>query len=115
MICLIIYILMACQSTNTTYVENAGAKIELANKRGSYIDSIDNRTYDRVDNNYKKEEEQWEQKETLTNFLTLLSQEEGVKKMEDLQGIITALGSAIAGVYCLIKTIIAAIKKTKKN
>lgn len=36
------------------------------------------------------------------------------RKMENLNEIITALGSAIAGVYCLVKTIINAIKKIKK-
>lgn len=32
----------------------------------------------------------------------------------DIQAIITALGSAIAGVYCLVKTVINLIKNIKK-
>ena len=38
-----------------------------------------------------------------------------VRKMEDINTIITAIGSAIAGIYCAIKTIIGVIKKVKKN
>ena len=100
MICLMIYLIISCQSTNTYYLENAGVKVELANKRGSYIDSVDNRTYDRT-NNYNKEIE-----EKIKNG--------EVRKMEDINTILTALGSAIAGIYCLVKTIIAAVKKMKK-
>lgn len=96
MICLIILIILSCQSTNTYYVENNGAKLELGNKRGSYIDSIDNRGYDRANNNYKENEQ------------------EEVKTMESgLQELMTAISSAIAGVYCLVKTIINIVKKVK--
>ena len=112
MICLMILMIISCQSTNTYYVENAGAKFELANKRGSYIDSVDYRNYDRIDNNYKKTKavgfyETQDEKEKQIN-------KKEVSKVEDLNSIITALGSAIAGIYCLIKTIMGAIKKIKK-
>ena len=102
MICLMIYILICCQSTNTYFLENNGAKIELANKRGSYIDSVDNRTYDRTNNNYKEKE-----------FKEEIKFGE-VRKMEGLNELLTVIGSAIAGVYCAVKAIYSFIKKIKK-
>ena len=38
-----------------------------------------------------------------------------VRKMEDLNQITASIGSIIAGVYCIVKTIIAIVKKQKKN
>lgn len=108
MICLLI-LLLSCQSTN--YYEVAGVKNELFTKRqGNYINDIsDYRTNNRV-SDYNKEIE-----EKVEHYMEVGVWEKGVKSMEDINSIVTALGSAIAGVYCLIKTIIAAIKKAKKN
>lgn len=99
MICLILLIIMNCQSTN--YYELAGIKNELLTKRqGNYINAISNyRIDDRINyNNQEKEQEE-------------------VSKLENMNELITVIGSAIAGVYCAIKAIINAIKslKTKKN
>lgn len=53
-------------------------------------------------------------KEELTISDTYFSIKE-VRNMENgLNEVITALGSAIAGIYCLVKTIINLIKKIKK-
>lgn len=96
MICLILFAIINCQSTN--YYEVAGVKNELfTTRQGTHINAVSNfGTNDRVDN-YNKENEQ-----------------EEVRNMEDMQSIVTALGSAIAGVYCLVKTIINVFKKIKK-
>lgn len=109
MICLMILILLGCQSTN--YYEAVGIKNELfTRKQGNSIaDTVNNRTNDRTHNNNEEVEEK------IATFMEGRIREEEVSKMEDINSIVTALGSAIAGVYCLIKTIIAAIKKVKKN
>lgn len=101
MICLILLILVNCQSTN--YYEAVGIKNELFTKRqGNYINATSNIGIDNRTNYYNQEI-----KEEINNG--------EVKNMEDMQSIVTALGSAIAGVYCLVKTIINAFKKMKKN
>lgn len=116
MICLILLIIINCKSTN--YYELAGVKNELfTTRQGNNINDISNhRINDRINNNDKEEEITNGRGELLGVGETwLLSKEKEVKKVEDMQSIVTALGSAIAGIYCLIKTIMNAIKKVKKN
>lgn len=109
MLTLIILLIISCNSTN--YYETNGIKNELfSRKQGNIVDDISNyRTNNRV-SDYNKEIE-----EKVEHYMDVGVNEEEVNNMEDVNSIITALGSAIAGVYCLIKTIIAAIKKAKKN
>ena len=111
MICLIIYIIISCQSTNYYTVENSGVKVDAFGKRGNYIDSSDYRNNNRIDYSYKEIEEKID--ETFKNMEVINNGE--VRNMEDMNSILTALGSAIAGIYCLVKTIVAAIKKIKKS
>lgn len=103
MIFLILLIIFNCKSTN--YYEVNGVKNELFTKRqGNYINDIgSNRTNNRTNYNYHEEIEKIEIKE------------EEAMKLEDLNSIITAVGSAIAGIYCAVKTIINAIKKIKNK
>lgn len=112
MICFLIYILISCQSTNYYNVETSGLKIDAFGKRGNYIDSSDYRSNNRIDNSYKEVEEKIQQ---FFEKNTEVIKNGEVKKVEDMNAILTALGSAIAGIYCLVKTIVAAIKKIKKN
>lgn len=109
MICLIILIIVSCHSTN--YYEVNGLKNEiLTRKQGNiYTNIVDYRVNNRVDDNNKEIEEKVE------HYKEVGVWEREVNNMEDINSIVTALGSAIAGVYCLIKTIIAAIKKAKGN
>lgn len=99
MICLMLLLLINCQSTN--YYEVAGVKNELFTKRqGSYINAISNyRIDDRI--NYSNQE----------------NEQEEVSELENMNELITVIGSAIAGVYCAVKAIINAIKslKAKRN
>lgn len=103
MICLITLIMIGCQSTNYFNTDVSGVKLDAFGKRGNYIDSVDNRINDRIIDNYLedfKEEGQWE---------------EEVRNMDaGLQELMTAISSAIAGVYCLVKVIINIVKKVKK-
>ena len=102
MIMLILYIMISCNSTSNYNLDVSGVKLDAFGKRGNYIDSIDNRIDDRIDNNYIQEI-----KEEIN--------EREVKSMDTgIQEIVTALTSAIAGVYCLVKTIINIVKKLKK-
>lgn len=102
MILLIIYLIISCNSTNNYNLDVSGVKLDAFGKRGNYIDSVDNRINDRID--YFLQEEF---KEEINNG--------EVKNMDNgIQEIITALTSAIAGVYCLVKTIINIVKKLKK-
>lgn len=103
MICLILLIILNCKSTN--YYEVNGVKNELFTKRqGNYINDISsNRTDDRTNYNYHEAIEKIE------------IRDEEVTKVEDLNSIITAVGSAIAGIYCAVKTIINTIKKIKNK
>ena len=103
MILLIIYIVMSCNSTNNYNLDVSGVKLDAFGKRGNYIDSIDNRINDRIDY-YMQESEVKEE----INYGEVRTMENGI------QEVITALTSAIAGVYCLVKTIINIIKKIKK-
>lgn len=101
MICLILLMMLSCQSTN--YYEVAGVKNELFTKReGTAInDFIDNRAIDRNFN--------------INNQEQLKKEKEEVIKMEsDFNALITTITSAIAGVYCAVKAIIMFIKKIKK-
>ena len=103
MICLLIFIIMCCNSTNNYNTDISGVKLDAFGKRANYIDSVDNRINDRID--YYMQEEI---KEEIKNG--------EVRNMENgLQEAITALTSAIAGIYCLVKTIINIVKKAKKN
>lgn len=116
MICLIIYLIISCQSTNYYNVDVSGVKLDAFGKRGNYIDSVDNRVNDRVDNNYKERDEEIAHGGLVGNNLIKEEINNGeVKNMENgIQELITALTSAIAGVYCLVKTIINIVKKIKK-
>ena len=103
MIFLMIYLIISCNSTNNYNLDVSGVKLDAFGKRGNYIDSVDNRINDRID--YYMQEN--EIKEEINNG--------EVRNMENgIQEVITALTSAIAGVYCLVKTIINIIKKIKK-
>lgn len=109
MICLMIYLIISCNSTNYYNVDVSGVKLDAFGKRGNYIDSVDNRINDRAIYNYKEIEEK------INNFMEENTWKEGVSNMDSgIQEIVTALTSAIAGVYCLVKTIINIVKKLKK-
>ena len=100
MICLILLMMLSCQSTN--YYEIAGIKNELFTKReGTRInDYVNSRAIDRaIDFNYKEQQEE---------------QEEEVKNMEQPE-IITMITSIIAGLYAVVKTIINLIKEIKNK
>lgn len=105
MIILILYLIINCNSTANYNLDVSGVKLDAFGKRGNYIDSVDNRINDRIDY-YMQEIEK---------------EEEGNKKKEvrtleaGIQELITAVTSAIAGIYCLVKTIINLMKKVKKN
>lgn len=102
--CLIILIILSCNSTSNYNLDVSGVKLDAFGKRGNYIDSVDNRINDRIDYYMEKNEEV---KEEINNG--------EVRNMEGgIQEIVTALTSAIAGVYCLVKTIINIVKKLKK-
>ena len=84
-------------------------------------DILDNINYggSRYDNSYNsiissiQEEEKTESEVTIDD--TYFKNVKEVRDMENgLNEVITALGSAIAGIYCLVKTIINLIKKIKK-
>lgn len=124
MILLIIYLIISCNSTNNYNLDISGVKLD-AGKRGNYIDSVDNRINDRID--YYMQKMSSDKKITNERGETLSVWEVGgnnikeeinygeVKNMESgIQEIVTALTSAIAGVYCLVKTIINIVKKIKK-
>lgn len=109
MILLAIYLIMSCNSTQNYNLDISGVKLDAFGKRGNYIDSIDNRINDRVDYNYKEIEEK------IDRFTEENTWKEEVRDMDaGIQELITAFTSAIAGVYCLVKTIINIIKKIKK-
>ena len=109
MICLMIYLIISCNSTNYYNVDVSGVKLDAFGKRGNYIDSVDNRINDRAIYNYKEIEEK------INNFMEENTWKEEVSNMDSgIQEIVTALTSAIAGVYCLVKTIINIVKKLKK-
>ncbi len=101
MICLILLMMLSCQSTN--YYEVAGIKNELFTERkGTTInDFVNHRAINRAfDYNLEEQLEKKEEKEVI--------------KMEgDFNSLITTITSAIAGVYCAIKAIIMFIKKIK--
>lgn len=104
MILLIIYLTMCCNSTSNYNLDVSGVKLDAFGKRANYIDSIDNRINDRIDYYMQQEEI----KEEISNG--------EVRNMDSgIQEIVTALTSAIAGIYCLVKTIINIVKKLKKN
>lgn len=112
MICLMIYLIISCASTNNYNLDVSGIKIDAFGKRANYIDSVDNRVDDRVNNNNNKE---IEEKINNINFKEENIWKEEVKDMDaGIQELITAFTSAIAGVYCLVKTIINIVKKIKK-
>lgn len=109
MICLILYFIISCNSTNYYNTDISGIKLDAFAKRGNYIDSIDNRINNRIDNNNKEIEEK------INNFMEENIWKEEVKDMDaGIQELMTAITSAIAGVYCLVKTIINIVKKFKK-
>lgn len=108
MILLIIYIILSCNSTSNYNLDVSGVKLDAFGKRANYIDSIDNRINDRIDYYMQKNEESEEIKEEIKDG--------EVKSMDSgIQELITALTSAIAGVYCLVKTIINIVKKIKQK
>ena len=105
MILLIIYLIISCNSTANYNLDVSGVKLDAFGKRGNYIDSIDNRINDRID--YYMQESK-EIKEEINNG--------EVRSMDSgKQELITAFTSAIAGVYCLVKTIINIVKKIKQK
>ena len=107
MIIFILCFIINCNSTANYNLDVSGVKLDAFGKRGNYIDSIDNRINDRIDY-YMQESEKEKIKEEINNG--------EVKNMESgIQELITALTSAIAGIYCLVKTIINIVKKIKKN
>lgn len=101
MICIILLIMLSCQSTN--YYEVAGIKNELFTRRkGTTInDFINSGAIDRAFNidSEKKVKEEEKEKE-------VIHMGEGE--------IVTMITSIIAGLYAIIKTIINLIKKFKK-
>lgn len=112
MILLMIYLIISCQSTNYYNVDVSGVKLDAFGKRGNYIDSIDNRINGRT-NNYNIQSESQIQ-EMIREVKEDLSWEEEVKDVDaGLQELMTAISSAIAGVYCLVKVIINIVKKVK--
>ena len=90
--------MLSCQSTN--YYEMAGIKNELfTRKQGNSISNfINNRAIDRAFDLNNEEEE-----------------EEVINMEGDFNSLITTITSAIAGLYCAIKAIIAFIGKMKKG
>lgn len=107
MICLILLMMLSCQSTN--YYEMAGIKNELFTRReGTRInDYINYRVIDRAfdftnEAQSNKWEEGWEKYE-----------EKEVRNVEQTE-IVTMITSIIAGLYAVVKTIINLIKKIKK-
>nr|DAG78028.1 MAG TPA: Spore germination protein GerPC [Microviridae sp.] len=105
MIILMLYLIINCNSTSNYNLDVSGVKLDAFGKRANYIDSIDNRINDRID--YYMQESESEIKEEINNG--------EVKKMENgIQEFVTALTSAIAGIYCLVKTIMNIVKKLKK-
>lgn len=122
MICLILLIMLSCQSTQ--YIEMAGIKNELFTKReGTSInDFINNRAINRAINNcFEEQSEKQEKIEERGEAIAYGGLEgnnikkEEVKKMDaDFSSLITTITSAIAGVYCAIKSIIMFVKKIKK-
>lgn len=128
MICLILLMMLSCQSTN--YYEVAGIKNELFTKReGTHInDFINYRAINRAINNRlenkseKREEidgESREGGETLSVWEVggkINKNEKEVKNMDgDFSNLITTITSAMAGIYVAIKTIIAFVKKLKEK
>ena len=104
MIIFIIWFIISCNSTSNYNLDVSGVKLDAFGKRGNYIDSIDNRINDRID--YYMQES--EIKEEINDG--------EVKAMDSgIQELVTALTSAIAGIYCLVKTIINIVKKVKKS
>lgn len=102
MICLILLMMLSCQSTN--YYEVAGIKNEiLTSKQGTRInDYVNSGAISRaIDFNYKEQLENEEKEKEVINM-------EG-----DFNSLITTITSAIAGVYCAVKAIIMFIKKIK--
>lgn len=119
MICLILLIMLSCQSTN--YYEIAGIKNELFTRREGTVtsDFIDYRNLDRIINNLletKKEEEIKNERGELVSTWEVggnnFKQKE-VKNMGESE-IITMITSIIAGLYAVVKTIINLVKKIKK-
>lgn len=105
MIFILIYLIISCNSTSNYNLDVSGVKLDAFGKRGNYIDSVDNRINDRIDYYMQKSEEI---KEEIKNG--------EVRNMDSgIQEIVTAFTSAIAGVYCLVKTIINIIKKIKQK
>ena len=112
MIMLMIYLIISCNSTNYYGVDISGVKLDAFGKRGNYIDSVDNRIDDRINYYLEKEWEADGQGKIIKEDNTWKKE---VRNMDSgIQEIVTALTSAIAGVYCLVKTIINIVKKIKK-
>lgn len=106
MIIFILCFIINCNSTSNYNLDVSGVKLDAFGKRGNYIDSIDNRINDRID--YYMQENEQKIKEEIKNG--------EVRNMDSgIQELMTAITSAIAGIYCLVKTIINIIKKVKKN
>lgn len=113
MILLTIYLIICCNSTSNYNLDISGVKLDAFGKRANYIDSVDNRINDRIDYYMQSEEREAEGKGK-SKIKEEINDGE-VKEMENgIQEIVTALTSAIAGVYCLVKTIISIVKKIKK-
>lgn len=103
MICLILLIMLSCQSTS--YYEMAGIKNELFTRReGTAInDFINNRAFDRAFDMVEKTQSE-EQK--------INNQE--VRNMGESE-LVTMITSIIAGLYAVVKTIINLINKFKNK
>lgn len=104
MICLILLMMLSCQSTN--YYELAGIKNELFTRReGTAInDFINNRAFDRAFDLVEKTQSE-EQK---------INNNEEVRNMAEGE-IVTMITSIIAGLYAVVKTIINLINKFKNK
>lgn len=113
MIFLMVYLIISCNSTSNYNLDVSGVKLDAFGKRGNYIDSVDNRINDRIDYYMQKE---WEADGQGNKKIKEEINNGEVRTMETgIQEIVTALTSAIAGIYCLVKTIINIVKKIKKQ
>lgn len=103
MICLILLMMLSCQSTS--YYEVAGIKNELFTRReGTAInDFINNRAFDRAFDIVEKTQPE---KQKINN--------EEVRNMGEGE-VVTMITSIIAGLYAVVKTIINLIKKIKNK
>lgn len=82
----------------------------IANDILHYINNRNNKS----DYSYTNSNSSTEEDEEL-EYPTINLKIKEVRKVEDLNQITASIGSVIAGIYCIVKTIIAIVKKQKKN